>query len=589
MTGSNVSLGVRGITDGTVVKEMTQYANGFSDSTGDHQVSVHDRCMRGHTSEAGVDSRQIDAPKMLKGCDDCSLGFSPAQPTTAEQNGSDHYVLSQDNNICKPQVSQSYADCGPPCSTQPCSNDLTAAIAELNIPLTDSQETSVLWELVAQSVGLYRHGKFKLPTLRNLSVPTSSSSNMTSVPDDNDFWATVEARFKIAGDSIDRNERKGALLDGQNKEGRHFQGAIKESRNDYEVFKSDLRLILGRGDGTRDYLQDSFFHRTVGIIRVSRRNIFHLSWREIAQFSQNKEGTATAQASEDQKVDSNLVYSIDNQEAGAYITVNFQKNAHKRIQSEIQVLASATTFLRTIYESWYKANSRGSIPPYIKHYGLTFVGENYWAIFEAVPKVDSQGRWPGCTLVQIGHGGYDTYDDYLRLIRKINQIHRWGLIDFANGVLKPGPIVDNSATKAPKADVTSSSTSHAKRSGTSAPQGIDSTKGSSVSKEPDRASQEKSQSAIHPSPNPTPPPPTPSLRPSDIRGPTSSPSNNSPAAIPRPQTPSLRYSSLSSSVPSSTPERFKKAAREIEEGIRKVGGLFQLPPKRGHKIDHDKI
>ena len=86
---------------------FSEYANGFSDSTGDHQVSVHDRCMRGHTSESGVDSRQIDAPKMLKGCDDCSLGFSPGQPTTAEQNGSDHYVLSQDNNICKPQVSQS--------------------------------------------------------------------------------------------------------------------------------------------------------------------------------------------------------------------------------------------------------------------------------------------------------------------------------------------------------------------------------------------------------------------------------------------------------------------------------------------------
>jgi hypothetical protein len=99
--------------------------------------------------------------------------------------------------------------------------------------------------------------------------------------------------------------------------------------------------------------------------------------------------------------------------------------------------------------------------------------------------VDSQGRWPGCTLVQIDHGGYNS-EGYLRLICKINQIHRWGLTEFANGVLKSGAIVDGSATTAPRANVTSSSSSNAKRSGTSAPQVISSTKGTSVSKEPSK-------------------------------------------------------------------------------------------------------
>jgi sorbitol-specific phosphotransferase system component IIA len=67
---------------------------------------------------------------------------------------------------------------------------------------------------------------------------------------------------------------------------------------------------------------------TVGTsIRKSFRKVFHLSWQEDGKFSQNQQGTATTHAGKDQKVDTNLVYLIEDQEAGAYITINFQRNA----------------------------------------------------------------------------------------------------------------------------------------------------------------------------------------------------------------------------------------------------------------------
>lgn len=58
---------------------------------------------------------------------------------------------------------------------------------------------------------------------------------MTSVPDDNDFWATVEARFRVAGDSIDRKEQKHRLPDAYNKDVERFKGALKGSDTDLEI------------------------------------------------------------------------------------------------------------------------------------------------------------------------------------------------------------------------------------------------------------------------------------------------------------------------------------------------------------------
>jgi hypothetical protein len=261
--------------------------------------------------------------------------------------------------------------------------------------------------------------------------------------------------FRAPQTSIDRKERKQGLLDVHNKDVAHFEGAVKESGTDLELFKSNLKWALDGDYETRAHFQDTFFYwlvKTAGInFRKSFRKVFLLSWQENGQFSQNQQGTGTAQAGEDQKVDTNLVYLIENQEAGAYITINLQRNAQKRNRSELQVLASATKFLHKIYESWFEINSTnrpvnltGSVPSYIRHYGITFVGENDWAIFEAVPNVDSQGRWLSCTPLQIDHGGYDKYEDYLRLIRRINQIHSWGLTEFAEELLKSGAIVDDS-------------------------------------------------------------------------------------------------------------------------------------------------
>jgi hypothetical protein len=64
---------------------------------------------------------------------------------------------------------------------------------------------------------------------------------MTSVLDNNDFWATVEARFGIAGDSIDRKEQNHRLPDTYNKDVERFKGVLKGSDTDLELFKSDLK------------------------------------------------------------------------------------------------------------------------------------------------------------------------------------------------------------------------------------------------------------------------------------------------------------------------------------------------------------
>jgi hypothetical protein len=73
-----------------------------------------------------------------------------------------------------------------------------------------------------------------------------------------------------------------------------------------------------------------------------------------------------------------VVYLIGNQDVGVYFTMNFQRNIRGQDLSELQVWASATTFLRAIYESWYKTISSfpGTTPPYIKHYCLTFVSDS---------------------------------------------------------------------------------------------------------------------------------------------------------------------------------------------------------------------
>jgi hypothetical protein len=360
---------------------------------------------------------------------------------------------------------------------------LTEGTADLNILLTDSEETSILWQLVTESVGVYRHGDFKLLTLRNLSAPVSESSEMALSLDDSCFWAKARENFVITRDSTDREERDQRAHD---EDVKHFKGEVLESDEGFDLFKANLELMLDGDVEMREYFGSIcklVFLNPMG--RNSFRKVFFQSWRESRMVSQSQQSPTTVRASEDDKVETNLVYLIGNRDAGACVTINLQRNTQKRKQSEAQVFASATTFLHTIYESWHKANSKFSalIPPYIKHYGLTFVGENYWAIFETVPDVDSQGNWLGCTTRQIGHGGYDTYEDYFRLVRRINQIHWWGLKEFAEGILKSGAVVDNSITKASQLDTSASSSSDARRSGTSATRRTASSEGTSAIEE----------------------------------------------------------------------------------------------------------
>jgi hypothetical protein len=323
---------------------------------------------------------------------------------------------------------------------------------------------------------------------------------MTTVSNDNDFWEDVETTFR-ARNFIDRNVKHKhgeEVLAVSDRDFEHFKGALEaptsDVESDLESFKSRFQSHQRDDEGTKNHIRGTFFPsfelrrgRT-----ISTQSTVILFWQEDGKFSQIQQTSTTTQAGEHKKVDSNLVYQIEDQDPGVYVTVNIQRHAQKRKQSEIQVLASTTTFLRKLYKAWYDSNLAtstnlpinpiGQIPSYIKHYGFTFVGGDYWAIFEAVPETDQQMKWCGCALRKIDEGTYSE-DDYLRLIRQINGVSLWGLTKFAEGLRTLKATVSRNTTNASKADTTSSSSEDTKRSGTATSHPVASSKGTSIPEE----------------------------------------------------------------------------------------------------------
>lgn len=328
---------------------------------------------------------------------------------------------------------------------------------------------------------------------------------------------------------------------------------------DFEKLKVNLKLMVGGVVEMRACFESICQLVLVNARRTSVRTDFFQSWRESQMVSQSQQSPTTVQAAKDEKFRTNLVYLIEAKDAGVYLTINFQRSTQKWAQSKAQVLASATTFL----DSWHKTNSISSapIPEFIKHYGLMFVGENDWAIFETIPKRDSQGRWLGWTSRQISQGGYDKYEDYCRLVRRINEIHWWGLEEFAEGILKSVAVVDSSITKSSQVDASASSSSDAGRSGTSATRRTTSTQGTSAIEETDTAVQERPQSVIHT--------PTTLGQKSFVHGAPSSSTDS-----PTPRTPPQNYPNparfTSEAVPS--PEIHKSSPRRIIERFKSAWG-----------------
>ncbi|KIX01471.1 uncharacterized protein Z518_09197 [Rhinocladiella mackenziei CBS 650.93] len=67
----------------------------------------------------------------------------------------------------------------------------------------------------------------------------------------------------------------------------------------------------------------------------------------------------------------------------------------------------------------------------VRHYGLTMERE-LWAIWVFEPKT-ADGAWAGCTIRMPEAGSCLDEGDIVGLLQRINEIHRWGLSEYALG------------------------------------------------------------------------------------------------------------------------------------------------------------
>ncbi|KIX09701.1 uncharacterized protein Z518_00782 [Rhinocladiella mackenziei CBS 650.93] len=68
----------------------------------------------------------------------------------------------------------------------------------------------------------------------------------------------------------------------------------------------------------------------------------------------------------------------------------------------------------------------------VRHYGLT-MEKDHWTVWLFQPKTAKKATWAGCTVRILHTGSCETEEEVVTLLEWINEIHRWGLCEYALG------------------------------------------------------------------------------------------------------------------------------------------------------------
>jgi len=117
-----------------------------------------------------------------------------------------------------------------------------------------------------------------------------------------------------------------------------------------------------------------------------------------------------------------------------YFTIEFKATTDDTRTLVNQVAAAGLISLFNRYRLKLDAHSPRAPPEQledVRHYGLTMEQEN-WMVWLFEPKIVS-GVWAGCKIRAIDGGACDSIEGVCGLLSWINEIHRWGLCEYALG------------------------------------------------------------------------------------------------------------------------------------------------------------
>jgi len=116
-----------------------------------------------------------------------------------------------------------------------------------------------------------------------------------------------------------------------------------------------------------------------------------------------------------------------------YFSIEFKATTEDRRIVDNQVAAAGLISLFNRYQLKLDAYLQPALEQFnvVRHYGLTMEKE-LWAVWLFEPKI-VDGAWAGCTIRTLATGSCLTQGGVVGLLEWINEIHRWGLCEYALG------------------------------------------------------------------------------------------------------------------------------------------------------------
>ncbi|KIX09419.1 uncharacterized protein Z518_00499 [Rhinocladiella mackenziei CBS 650.93] len=117
-----------------------------------------------------------------------------------------------------------------------------------------------------------------------------------------------------------------------------------------------------------------------------------------------------------------------------YFSIEFKATTYDRKVADNQVVVDGLASLFNRYQLKVLAFPHPS-PEQLKlvrHYGLT-MEKNRWTVWLFEPKTTKKATWAGCTVRILDTGTCGTNRGVVALLEWINEIHRWGLCEYALG------------------------------------------------------------------------------------------------------------------------------------------------------------
>ncbi|KIX06675.1 uncharacterized protein Z518_04651 [Rhinocladiella mackenziei CBS 650.93] len=117
-----------------------------------------------------------------------------------------------------------------------------------------------------------------------------------------------------------------------------------------------------------------------------------------------------------------------------YFSIEFKATTCDRQVADNQVLVDGLASLFNRYQLKVDAFPHPAPEQFklVRHYGLTMEKDS-WTVWLFQPKIVKKTTWAGCRVRILGTGSCETNREVLALLEWINEIHRWGLCEYALG------------------------------------------------------------------------------------------------------------------------------------------------------------